>query len=190
MEEIKDYLSRVEGYLKSNDYLLKQILTAQTQILARLEVIEKSNTTPVAPQIQISAGSPALTAKRKPKPEETESALVEKVKEAISVEEKDPKFFKVGAPKYSVSQRILTDKGSKIYLADVTLEQNGIVIEKVRTASSGIWMAVVPAGKYLITISKNDPQNLIDLKYELEVPDHAFVAPDVNITPKSKISKK
>ncbi len=75
--------------------------------------------------------------------------------------------------KVSVSQQVLNDEGSPIFLASVEiLDMNGALIKQTRTNTKGRWVAPLDPGRYAVHITKRiQDKPPVDLKFAVEIPE-------------------
>jgi len=184
LQDIHVKISSIESLLKLNDYQQKLILTR----LNNLNVVKKETVENVKPF------SPGKVVSPDPTPEVARNDIIDKKnklmtinkdkgsdsynnynfeKELNDITKKNTNSKELNSDeqkKFPVSQKIAGKTGKVISSASVVIKNSdGEIIEKIKTNSSGRWMAMLPIGKYVVDVSGKDGKEFISYVQSFEV---------------------
>jgi hypothetical protein len=156
--DIESKIKFIEGSVKNNDMLLKQIWNVLIPMLDNIsKSLQKVNSAPIVV------------------PSETQAVVVPK-KSKLSVEAVDSlvpqkqkkKEDKGLVGKVGVNQLVQYSDGKRVMYAEVKIfDMNDTCVVSTKTTTAGRWMADLLSGKYKVVISKSKPK--IDMSYEIDV---------------------
>ena len=196
-------LQNVQGLLKVLDFVVKQMLDKQNQIITRLETIEKKLEKQEPAPFKISAAppdpkkqiiQPTATAQTPEQvADEAKKQFEENVKRRMAEEKtllqeiaESPKFDEYKEDpieKFAVEQVIVDEKGKNIYRANVSIHKDGTVIDTVNTATTGKWQAIIPPGKYVIRILKRSADKTYQHEFDFVMPNNAMSLEKLTLKP-------
>lgn len=189
--EMNSKLDDVLAYVKNMDFKYNLILEKLNNTVKSVPIAQVVHSTKTPPILS----APSMEAFDFPN-YETKSPPTPKTKLAIALEEasfdqeetdeveqeKNPEGKKRNLRFYPnaqekripVQQRICYSDGKNVSMANVEIsDSNGVLIKETKTSNQGKWTATLPAGNYMVMVSKM-PTNIkpkVELKFPIAVSD-------------------
>lgn len=177
--EIKNTVDVLLQYYSNQDFLIKTILSKQSEMVAKLNDLANNNTKPTAsaPANQSIKLPPQDTTvvipKKQPVAPVVEAPRIEAFLEQRAKESNEDiyKFEDYEAPKaeYQLKQRLLMENGKNLFMAKVTFFKNGNKVKDTMSKSNGFWECKLEAGKYIVKILRQDPATKTKIEFEQEI---------------------
>jgi hypothetical protein len=196
-QKLLDGLSNIADLLKNQDFLLKQMLNRQQELINtnreladRIKTLETKTTSKPAPFQIMSQPLPQIQEPAPGKDPPTKVAVPKKqsVEAVVKKDIDDLKFEEYTEDKlnkFVVCQVVKNEKTKNLFNAKVTILQNGEVVDEKSIPTNGEWQSVLAPGKYVLKIRKNVPGvGNYEHEEDFVMPNNQLTLPELRLEPK------